>query len=80
MKDILSSPQIGPLQGGHHEIGGGAETCFRGPPLHPPRSWAGLHGEHEMPSVNRDIDEPAKLSATITDAPGESPKDTAAHL
>ena len=46
----------------------------------PSRSWAGLHGEHEMPSVNRDIDEPAEPAAPITDAPGESPKDTAAHL
>ena len=27
-----------------------------------------------MPSVNRDIDEPAKLSATITDAPGREPE------
>nr|MBK7069761.1 fused MFS/spermidine synthase [Deltaproteobacteria bacterium] len=38
-----------------------------------------IHGEHEMPSVHRDIEEPAEANAPVTDAPGESPKDTAAH-
>ena len=34
-----------------------------------------VHGEHEMPSVPRDLEEPAVDAASVTDAPGESPKD-----
>lgn len=38
-----------------------------------------VHGEHEVPSVAREIDEPPVLSAPVTDAPGESPKESATH-
>ncbi len=34
-----------------------------------------VRGEHELPAVARDLDEPAPATAPITDAPGESPKD-----
>ena len=34
-----------------------------------------VRGEHEMPAVPRDIDEPPAGTAPVTDAPGESPKD-----
>jgi spermidine synthase len=35
-------------------------------------------GEHEMPAVPRDIDEPDAATAPVSDAPGEAPKDTRA--
>jgi hypothetical protein len=38
-----------------------------------------VHGEHEVPSVAHDLDEPPALSAPVTDAPGESPKESATH-
>lgn len=41
---------------------------------HPSRSRADFRGEHEMPSVSRNIDDPAALSATISDPLSESPK------
>jgi spermidine synthase len=37
---------------------------------------APVRGEHEIPAVNRDIEEPAAAVAPVTDAPGESIKDT----
>lgn len=35
-----------------------------------------VHGDHELPSVPRDIDEPPAENASVTDEPGESRKDT----
>ncbi len=35
-----------------------------------------VRGEHELPAVARDIDEPAPEGAPVSDAPGESAKDT----
>ncbi len=35
-----------------------------------------VRGDHELPAVARDIDEPAPANAPVTDAPGESVKDT----
>ncbi len=37
-----------------------------------------IRGEHELPAVARDLDEPEAASAPVTDAPGESVKDTRA--
>ncbi len=37
-----------------------------------------VRGEHEMPAVPRDIDEPDAATAPVSDAPGEAPKDTRA--
>lgn len=39
-----------------------------------------VRGEHEAPSVPSDIEEPPVAGAPTTDAPGESPKETATHL
>lgn len=38
-----------------------------------------VRGEHEAPSVPSDIEEPPAASPPVTDAPGESAKDTATH-
>lgn len=37
-----------------------------------------VRGEHELPAVPRDLDEPAATNPPVTDAPGESPKDSRA--
>jgi hypothetical protein len=34
-----------------------------------------VHGEHELPAVPRDLDEPPESAPPITNAPGESPKE-----
>ena len=38
-----------------------------------------VRGEHEVPAVPRDVDEPDAAAPPSTDAPGESVKDTGAH-